>query len=218
MNECWREGVACTSHNVFDHIVDQTSVQSTSASPQNSNGDIASGNINLSATLSSDSDGAGTNNRGTCYDSNGNYGTPSITNPHCATWCSKQAGLCGNDLQILNMINTYDELHLRQFGTIQEIWVQLMYAYNHYTKIDGSNAPTDGFESPFPNVFFSAPQVHSVSGACSDAYGKCSGYTRAMNLPYAGSDSDADRWVTDADGLGGARGESFWPDDFDARK
>ena len=39
-----------------------------------------------------------------------------------------------------------------------------------------------------------------------------------MNLPYAGSDSDADRWVLDADGLGGARGESFWPDAFDARK
>lgn len=47
-----------------------------------------------------------------------------------------------------------------------------MYAYNHYTKINASNEPTDGFESPFPNVFFSAPQVHSVSGACTDAYGK----------------------------------------------
>ena len=78
MNECWREGVACTSHNVFDHIVDQTSVQSTSASPQNSNGDIASGNYNLSATLSHDSNGAATSNRGTCYDSNGNYGSKFI--------------------------------------------------------------------------------------------------------------------------------------------
>jgi len=210
MNECWRAGVDCDANNVDDRIVDQSSVAATSASPQNRNGDIANNNINLRATLLQD-----TNFGGTCT------GTGSNGTPLCAHWCrdasatALSSNICGNALLIEGILNTYDELHLRQFGTIQEIWVQLMYAYGTYTTV---NSNAGGFESPFPNLFFNAPEVHSITASCSDNYGKCSGYTRAQNMPYAGSDNDDDRWTLDADGLGGARGESFWPDDFDSAR
>lgn len=212
MNECWRQGVDCDVNNVDDSIVDQTSVEDISASPQNRNGDIADNNVNLRADLTKKEG----ENRGTCDGSNtGSNGTPL-----CAHWCRKSTAnthsLCGNTLTINGILNTYDELHLRQFGTIQEIWVQLMYAYATYTTV---NSVSGGFESPFPNLFFNAPEVHSITASCpSDDYGKCSGYTRSENVPYAGSNEDDDRWVLDADGLGGARGESFWPDDFDASR
>jgi len=85
-----------------------------------------------------------------------------------------------------------------------------MYAYSVQT--DYGNVV--GFESPFPNVFFSAPQVSWVEGFCDDSdYGKCTGYTRLQNVPYAGSDVDSDRWETDADGDGADRGDGFWVDD-----
>merc|ERR1712039_808483 len=105
--------------------------------------------------------------------------------------------LCGNVLTIKNMDKTYDELHLRQFGTIQEIWVQLMFAFSHPTEF-AAGAVTKGFESPFPNVFFSAPQVSSVVGSCT------------------GTDTDSKRWVNDVDGVTGVRrGDGFWVDDWD---
>ena len=37
-------------------------------------------------------------------------------------------------------------------------------------------------------------------------------------MPYPGSDDDTERWLTDGDGLGGSRGESFWPDNWPAKK
>jgi len=127
------------------------------------------------------------------------------------------------------MLQTYDELHLRQYGTIQEIWVQLMYAYSHPTvfvdetvTVEGEDVVmkkvTQGFESPFPNVFFSAPQVMSVTGSCTsgtDYYGKCNGYTRIQNVPYAGTVNDANRWNEDVDGFKSHRGDAFWVDDHD---
>jgi len=216
-------------------ITDQSSVQTTSVSPQNNEGDIAYGNYQLMAKLGR-----------SALDTR--CATPGILDSmlgdnHCAKWCSNTGQklnghntntqrtigtddyLCGNVLTITGMLQTYDELHLRQFGTIQEIWVQLMFAYSHTTVYaadaddDNKMKATHGFESPFPNVFFSAPQVTSVIGTCSsslDPYAKCNGYTRAENLPFAGTDTDANRWNQDVDGAGSDRGDSFWVDDWDA--
>jgi hypothetical protein len=231
-NDCWRfrNVGACTNDMVHQIIVDQSSVQVTSASPQNTHGDIAYGNHQFLATLShSDT---------RCQDGLMGIGHGAHGSNACASWCANTGQVlnghnsntqititnaatntntfCGDLLTITGIHRTYDELHLRQFGTIQEIWVQLMYAYSHATTYDGSNNAVEGFESPFPNVFFSAPQVLAVTGSCSDtSYGKCDGYTRIQNVPYAGSDTDAVRWAADVDGLGSQRGDSFWPDDHD---
>ena len=81
------------------------------------------------------------------------------TNHYCASFCANAAITCGKKLTISNVMKTYDEFHLRQYGTIQEIWAQLQYAYTHTVdRSNDSNAATKptGFESPFPNVFFSA--------------------------------------------------------------
>jgi len=225
VNDCWRQS-SCTSDMIHQIITDQSAVQTTSASPQNNAGDIAYGNYQLYAYLSAsdtrcDAPGIAGGTRG---------------NNNCASWCDTSGQtmngqnsntqttlntsdhrLCGNVLTIKNMEKTYDELHLRQFGTIQEIWVQLMFAFSHPTEFT-SGSVSKGFESPFPNVFFSAPQVSSVVGTCTgtDAYSKCNGYTRAENMPYAGTDTDADRWVDNVDGNTGVRrGDGFWVDDWD---
>jgi len=263
VNDCWRDRntaasnatnaakkALCKQAYIHQIIVDQSSVQFTSASPQNKRGDIAWGNVQLRAALHHSSNGGGQ-----CTNAS-NINTGEKGNHNCASWChtaadqlvygynsvapsgaggvvgvpltdTSNAGdgltppghLCGNKLSISGIINTYDELHLRQFGTIQEIWVQLMYAFSHSTLYDGSNGSSHGFESPFPNVFFSAPQVYRVEGKCSsNAYGKCTGYTREQNMPYPGTDNDSERWVLNGDGLGGSRGESFWPDNWPAKK
>jgi len=218
----------CEGHMISQVITDQSAVQSSSASPQNMNGDIAGGNFQLWGGLS--------NVGGACDATvmGANFGT--ATNIACASWCansgqtvngngdntetlSSKAGtndnnLCGNKLTIKGMTATYDELHLRQFGTIQEIWVQLMYATSHSTQFDTGTGDGQGFDSPFPNVFFSAPQTLSVTGACdvNSNYGKCTGYTRAENVPYAGSNTDTARWNMNVDGMNGMRGDAFWPD------
>jgi len=86
---------------------------------------------------------------------------------------------------------------------------------SHNTEFDVAAAGVGaGFDSPFPNVFFSAPQTTSVMGSCNVAnnYGKCTGYTRAENVPYAGTDTDGERWNMNVDGMNGMRGNSFWPD------
>jgi len=238
VNDCWRQrnSGACTKDMVHQIIVDQSAVQMVSDSPQNRAGDIAYGNFQLRAVL--------TNSDGRCDTTtrtNIESGTFATGN-NCASWCFDGTGIimngnspnlqtddfkltdstgnsnnmCGDTLTIKGMHRTYDELHLRQFGTIQEIWVQLQYAYSHPTSYTTGATPV-GFESPFPNVFFSAPQVLTVSGECDDAvYDKCNGYTRAENVPYAGSDFDAKRWNENVDGLGSHRGDAFWPDDLDA--
>lgn len=234
VNECWRARTnvvgGCEDHMVQQVIVDQSAVQATSASPQNTNGDIAGGNFQLMAGLSNSDSRCGALTLGV-------QNTVTVSSA-CASWCANSGqtvngngdypmvlsdvagdndnNLCGDTLTITGMVSTYDELHLRQFGTIQEIWVQLMYAYSHATTFGTGDSV--GMESPFPNVFFSAPQTLSVTGACaaSGNYGKCDGYTREQNVPYAGSDTDADRWVMDVDGDGGMRGDAFWPDALNA--
>jgi hypothetical protein len=252
VNDCWRQRNSgkCTSDMVHQIIVDQSSVQTTSKSPQNKLGDIAYGNHQFTATLT-DSDQADFYHR--CVDgSDITDGFYKFNN--CASWCknsgqylnghnsntqttiTNHAGntnnFCGDTLTISGMLQTYDELHLRQYGTIQEIWVQLMYAYSHPTLIetksvevpnaDGDLEATDkevvtqGFESPFPNVFFSAPQVLAVKASCTDTtYGKCNGYTRIQNVPYAGAVLDSARWNEDVDGKNSHRGDAFWVDDHD---
>ena len=84
-------------------------------------------------------------------DCGGVYGPSGTANHYCAKFCANSAITCGKKLTINNVMKTYDEFHLRQYGTIQEIWAQLQYAYSH--TVD-KTTPT-GFESPFPNVFFS---------------------------------------------------------------
>lgn len=90
---------------------------------------------------------------GTITEACGNaYGPDGTTNHQCASFCLATGITCGKVLTISNIMSTYDEFHLRQYGTIQEIWAQLQYAYTHTVDVTSKT----GFESPFPNVFFSA--------------------------------------------------------------
>lgn len=127
----------------------------------------------------------------------------------CASWChpgamrgtSNGAGddtsrVCGRVLKIDGLLQTYDELHLRQYGTIQEVWVQLMYAYQEgfdQGKVTGSNGSSSGAESPFPNIFFSAPEVVSIKATCPNSNFKCRGYMTDENQPYGGARENNNR-------------------------
>lgn len=254
VNDCWRQRNKdqCTSDMVHQIIVDQSSVQTTSKSPQNKLGDIAYGNHQLAATLTDSDkndayfhrcvDGSDItdgffqyNNCASWCKNSGQYlnGHNSITQSTITNHAGGSNNFCGDTLTISGILQTYDELHLRQYGTIQEIWVQLMYAYSHPTEYTDVNIETSkdengdpvmedkkavaqGFESPFPNVFFSAPQVLAVKGSCTDTtYGKCDGYTRIQNVPYAGAVLDTARWNENVDGKNSHRGDAFWVDDHD---
>lgn len=127
----------------------------------------------------------------------------------CASWCHPGAmrntsnnssddnsRVCGRVLKIDGLLQTYDELHLRQYGTIQEVWVQLMYAYQEgfdQGKVTGNNGSTTGAESPFPNIFFSAPEVVSIKATCPNSNFKCRGYMTDENQPYAGARENNNR-------------------------
>jgi len=130
---------------------------------------------------------------------------------------SKYGGICGRVLRIDGLLQTYDELHNRQYGTIQEIWVQLQYAYQE--SLDNSYRTTTNVtcnktaagsdntceetgagatgvrkvQSPFPNVFFSAPEVVDVRGFCPSSNMKCRGYMSDQHQPYGGSRSHVER-------------------------
>merc|ERR1719515_5717 len=123
---------------------------------------------------------------------------------------SKYGGICGRVLRIDGLLQTYDELHNRQYGTLQEIWVQLQYAYqesldnaNRTTstavcnKFDASDTTcTNGVrkvQSPFPNVFFSAPEVVDIRGFCPSSNMKCRGYMSDQHQPYGGSRNHVER-------------------------
>lgn len=95
----------------------------------------------------------------------------------CASWCKGNAtGVCGRVLTITGLLQTYDELHLRQYGTIQEVWVQLMYAYQEgFDEGVVTDTSSKGAESPFPNIFFSAPEVTGILAYCDRANMKCRG-------------------------------------------
>lgn len=231
VNDCWQNSnfASCSEDDVHQVIVDQSSVQMTS-SGQQVGGDIAYGNHQFMHLLTqSDTRCAAPGIGGTTF-------ATTVANS-CASWCDITGIMvnghnaatqdeidgianffCGDTFTMWGILSTYDELHNRQFGTIQEIWVQFMYAYSHATSFD-TGAATSGFESPMNNVFFSAPNVLSVAGHCADAaHAKCAGYTRAQNVPYAGSDTDAKRWNLNADGLGlktSQKGDGFWVDDYD---
>jgi hypothetical protein len=123
---------------------------------------------------------------------------------------SEYGGICGRVLRIDGLLQTYDELHNRQYGTIQEIWVQLQYAYQE--SLDNANRTTattvcnkftsgdttcrDGVrkvQSPFPNVFFSAPEVVDIRGFCPSSNMKCRGYMSDQHQPYGGSRNHVER-------------------------
>ena len=109
---------------------------------------------------------------------------------------SKYGGICGRVLRIDGLLQTYDELHNRQYGTIQEIWVQLQYAYQEsLDDSDRKTAQTDvhRVQSPFPNVFFSAPEVVDVRGFCPSTNMKCRGYMSDQHQPYGGSRNHVER-------------------------
>merc|ERR1712227_711601 len=109
---------------------------------------------------------------------------------------SKYGGICGRVLRIDGLLQTYDELHNRQYGTLQEIWVQLQYAYQE--PIDDSDrvltkATINRVQSPFPNVFFSAPEVVDIRGFCPSSNMKCRGYMSDQHQAYGGSRHHAER-------------------------
>lgn len=122
---------------------------------------------------------------------------------------SRYGGICGRVLRIDGLLQTYDELHNRQYGTIQEIWIQLQYAYQESldnSERTTSNATCDGtntscaggagirkVQSPFPNVFFSAPEVVDIRGFCPSSNMKCRGYMSDQHQPYGGARKHIDR-------------------------
>jgi len=125
-----------------------------------------------------------------------------------STSLSTFGGICGRVLRIDGLLQTYDELHNRQYGTIQEIWVQLQYAYQESlddsirTTSNDSNttAGVKKVQSPFPNVFFSAPEVVDIRGFCPSSNMKCRGYMSDQHQPYGGSRNHEERvhWNADA--------------------
>jgi hypothetical protein len=188
--------VDCTGH-VHDIIVDEN-IEVTGVTGGNQGSPIA----RLSGTVS-----------GGC---GATYGPSKTVNYQCASFCQHADISCGKTLTISNIMSTYDEFHLRQYGTIQEIWAQLQYAYTQ--TVDKDSAVATGFESPMPNVFFSAAQVNSIVLSCdSSSSEKCKGYTRAQNMPYAGDATETNRWTNvDADiSNGDARGDAFWVNNND---
>lgn len=112
------------------------------------------------------------------------------------TSISRYGGICGRVLRIDGLLQTYDELHNRQYGTIQEIWIQLQYAYQE--SLDNSarvldNTLVERVQSPFPNVFFSAPEVIDIRGFCPSSNMKCRGYMSDQHQPYGGAREHASR-------------------------
>jgi len=96
-------------------------------------------------------------------------------------------------LKIENLLQTYDELHMRQYGTIQEVWVQLMYAYQEGFDEGTVGSSSKGAESPFPNIFFSAPEVVGIHADCPNDNFKCRGYMTDEHQPYGGARENNNR-------------------------
>jgi len=193
-------GVDCTEH-VHSIIVDENiEVESGSGGANGSPTARLSGAIAVAAIAGGATDGCG-----------GAYGPDGTTNHQCASFCQATGVTCGKVLTISNIMSTYDEFHLRQYGTIQEIWAQLQYAYTH--TVDKTSTLKTGFESPFPNVFFSAAQIKDIDLSCSGE--KCVGYTRSQNMPYAGDSAVDSRWTNTGITNGDARGDAFWVNNND---
>lgn len=141
----------------------------------------------------------------------------------CASWChsgiSGIGDVCGRVLTITNLLKTYDELHMRQYGTIQEVWVQLMYAYQEGFDQGAVTGSTKGAESPFPNMFFSAPEVTGILAYCPLTNHKCRGYYTDENQPYAGAREAVRRvYENGATAVGAANdyhADAVWPSNED---
>merc|ERR1719420_2660363 len=101
---------------------------------------------------------------------------------------SKYGGICGRVLRIDGLLQTYDELHNRQYGTIQEIWVQLQYAYQE--SLDDSDRTTSATRSLDQANAFGANQL----GA--------GGQGNGLGVKQSGND-----WTLDRD----YRGDANWP-------
>jgi len=79
--------------------------------------------------------------------------------------------------------------------------VQLQYAYQESldesirTLVKTSNTATGvkKVQSPFPNVFFSAPEVVDIRGFCPSSNMKCRGYMSDQHQPYGGSRNHEER-------------------------
>ena len=149
--------------------------------------------------------GAGVDQSKQNYDSSTSTLNGMSSNVDASTSFSEFGGICGRVLRIDGLLQTYDELHNRQYGTIQEIWVQLQYAYQE--TMDNSERITDNTEaakrhvqSPFPNVFFSAPEVVDIRGFCPSSNMKCRGYMTDQHQPYGGSRNHVERvhWNAEA--------------------
>jgi len=139
----------------------------------------------------------------------------------CASWCHSgvASGVCGRVLTITNLLKTYDELHMRQYGTIQEVWVQLMYAYQEGFDQGAVTGSTKGAESPFPNIFFSAPEVTGILAYCPLTNHKCRGYYTDENQPYAGAREAVRRVYENGNTAVGAENDyhadAVWPSNED---
>merc|ERR1712123_337584 len=96
----------------------------------------------------------------------------------CASWCKGNAtGVCGRVLTITGLLQTYDELHLRQYGTIQEVWVQLMYC-----ALDIHRHPLCPGYSPPPPV----PWIFTATPCALDIHHHplCPGYSPPPPVPW----------------------------------
>ena len=143
--------------------------------------------------------GAGVDPSKQNYDSSGGGTLNGMSsNVGASTSFSEFGGICGRVLRIDGLLQTYDELHNRQYGTIQEIWVQLQYAYqetmDNSERILTSDIAKERYvQSPFPNVFFSAPEVVDIRGFCPSSNMKCRGYMTDQHQPYGGSRNHVER-------------------------
>merc|ERR1712193_192045 len=107
-------------------------------------------------------------------------------------------GICGRVLRIDGLLQTYDELHKLQYA-----YQESLDNANRTTSIavcnkfkDDDTTCRDGVrkvQSPFPNVFFSAPEVVDIRGFCPSSNVKCRGYMTDQHQPYGGSRNHVER-------------------------
>merc|ERR1712193_394357 len=114
-------------------------------------------------------------------------------------------GICGRVLRIDGLLQTYDELHKLQYA-----YQESLDNANRTTSIavcnkfkDDDTTCRDGVrkvQSPFPNVFFSAPEVVDIRGFCPSSNMKCRGYMTDQHQPYGGSRNHVERvhWNNEA--------------------
>ena len=76
-----------------------------------------------------------------------------------------------------------------------------MYAYQEgFNEGTVQSSSSRGAESPFPNIFFSAPEVVSIKATCPQSNFKCRGYMTDENQPYGGARENFNRVYNNRDG------------------